>query len=88
MQVHIRSPRAGSSSHGYTWPHDGAVIPVDSEHAAELLRITHAGFEQVDAPVKAPAASVIPTASEPDEDESDDGPDETGQPRRRRRTTA
>ena len=55
--VHIRKRLAGHASSGYTWPEDGAVIPVKAEHAAELLRIRDAEFEEVapedlDEPVK------------------------------------
>ncbi|GAC1540609.1 MAG: hypothetical protein NVS3B12_27650 [Acidimicrobiales bacterium] len=70
MQVHIRKAQAGHASNGYTWPTDGAVIPVDIEHSAELLAIRDAGFEQVDPPDDA-----SDDASDDDMDEVDRSPD-------------
>ena len=48
MHVHIRKELAGHASSGYTWTEDGAVVPVEPEHAAELLRIPDGGFTAVD----------------------------------------
>lgn len=45
--VNIRKARAGSSSHGYTWPTDGAVVAVSYEDSLELLRIPDGGFSVV-----------------------------------------
>lgn len=59
MQVYLRKPQAGTASHGYVWPHDGAVIPVEHRHAAELLKVRDAGYELV----------------EPDNDGGDDSDD-------------
>ncbi len=50
MQVYIRKAQAGHASTGYTWASDGAVVAVELDHAAELLAIRDAGFEQVDPP--------------------------------------
>jgi hypothetical protein len=44
VAVHIRKARAGSASTGYVWPEDGAIVPVDDYHAAELLTIPDGGF--------------------------------------------
>lgn len=64
MQVHIRKAQAGTASNGYAWETDGAVVAVDHEHVADLLRIRDAGFEIVD-------------PDDLDDDASDDGDDDT-----------
>ncbi|MFI2078468.1 hypothetical protein [Streptomyces triculaminicus] len=44
----IRKERAGSDSHGHTWPKDGAVVEVeDAGQAAALLAIPDGGFSEV-----------------------------------------
>jgi hypothetical protein len=48
--AHLRKDNAGSTSTGYVWPHDGAVVEVDDQHAHELLAIQDAGFSLVAAP--------------------------------------
>jgi hypothetical protein len=50
--VLLRKALAGSCNLGYTWPEDGAVVEVTSEHAAELLAIPYNDFTVVEAPAK------------------------------------
>lgn len=47
---HIRKAQAGADSHGNVWPEDGAVVEVDGEVAAALLRIPDGGFTLVTEP--------------------------------------
>lgn len=46
--VLVRKKRAGSSSHGHTWPHDGAVVDVPEHDARELVAIPDGGFAVVE----------------------------------------
>ncbi len=75
----IRKDRAGSVSGGWTWPEDGAVIPVPYPLALELLGIRDGGFtvhepepepepepdrvEEITEPAPPPAAAVTEPAS-------------------------
>lgn len=52
--LHVSKARAGSSSLGFTWDADGAVVEVPDEVAAELVAIPDGGFTIVDAPAVAP----------------------------------
>lgn len=60
MLLHVRKARAGGCSLGYDWPHDGAIVQVQAEHAAELVRIPDGGFAIVEAPPE-PEAEPEPT---------------------------
>lgn len=48
--LHVSKARAGSSSLGFTWDADGAVVEVPDEVAAELVAIPDGGFAIVSAP--------------------------------------
>lgn len=61
--VKICKARAGSSSHGHTWPTDGAVVEVPYEDACELLRIPDGGFTE--APAEA-ASDEVPEEDSPE----------------------
>jgi hypothetical protein len=77
---YVRKNTAGSSSHGYVWPEDGAVVEMPHEHAEELLVITDGGFSLADGP-SGPGpddedevlTEVLP---EPDEPVTEPAPDE------------
>lgn len=60
--LHVSKTCAGSSSLGFTWDADGAVVEVPDEVAAELVAIPDGGFTIVDAP--AAAAEVAPPDSQ------------------------
>jgi hypothetical protein len=53
----VRKEFAGSASHGYVWPADGAVIEVAELHVAGLLRIPDGGFAVVEAPDPPPMSA-------------------------------
>lgn len=48
MDVPIRKAQAGSTSLGYTWPEDGAVVKVSPEDAVVLTGIPDGGFTVAD----------------------------------------
>jgi hypothetical protein len=56
MLLHVRKALAGSSSHGYTWDADGAVVQVPYDVAVELAAIPDGGFSIVEAPDEPEAA--------------------------------
>lgn len=63
--VQVRKARAGASSFGYVWPHDGAVTEVPEDLARELCRIPDGGFTVVE-----PAAPDGPADEATDIDEA------------------
>jgi hypothetical protein len=47
QKVYVRKAAAGSTSHGYVWALDGAVVAVTPAEAAELFAIRDGGFSEV-----------------------------------------
>lgn len=78
---YVRKNTAGSSSHGYEWPADGAVVEMPHEHAEELLVITDGGFSLTDGPTDPEPDDEDPMLTEvlpePDEPVTEPAPDET-----------
>ena len=48
--IHIRKARAGSTSGGRVWKHDGDVLELPYQEAVELLAIPDGGFTSVNPP--------------------------------------
>lgn len=76
--LHVSKARAGSSSLGFTWDADGAVVEVPDEVAAELVAIPDGGFTIVSAPdgesEVAPADPQAVTEPAPDDDQITESP--------------
>jgi hypothetical protein len=74
---YVRKHTAGSSSHGYVWPEDGAVVEMPHEHAEELLVMPDGGFSLADGPSEPEPDNEDPELTEviPDPDEPVTEPD-------------
>lgn len=76
--LHVSKAQAGSSSLGFTWDTDGAVIEVPDEVAAELVAIPDGGFAIVSAPEAeaevAPADPQALTEPAPDDNQITEAP--------------
>lgn len=79
--LNVSKARAGSSSLGYTWGTDGAVVEVPDDVAAELVAIPDGGFaivpDQVIESEVAPDNAQAVTEPEPDDKQSVEAPAKT-----------